>query len=286
MNIGKKIQHRRIELGLTQQELAKKLGYKTKGAICRIEANERSITASQIIEFAKVLGTNPSYFTEREEKVSLSSPESIFSEASLGDRIKFFRKEKNLTQSELAQELNEKYGLNIDRAMISKWESGYQVPVISTLKAITDFFDVTLDFLTGIETPFEMQKRKNEPVNDLKPTPAICNILCILRKQRNMTQAELAQKLGVGNSTISMYENGLRIPDYETEELLAKIFNVTIDELHGKTASDSDICNNTATLSKSIKIETLLKLLPDIADLTEENVAKVSAFIQGLKANR
>ena len=47
-----------------------------------------------------------------------------------------------------------------------------------------------------------------------------------LRKGRNLTQADLASALGVGKSTISMYEVGAREPDFETIELIADYFNV------------------------------------------------------------
>lgn len=49
-----------------------------------------------------------------------------------------------------------------------------------------------------------------------------------LRKEDGQTQQQLADALGVGKSTISMYENGQREPDYETLEGLADHFNVPI----------------------------------------------------------
>lgn len=52
--------------------------------------------------------------------------------------------------------------------------------------------------------------------------------ICTLRKQDNLTQSELASKLGVGKSTVSMWENGKRDPDYETLEMIADFFNVPI----------------------------------------------------------
>ena len=40
MTIGDRIRLRRVELGMTQQELAEKIGYKGKTAISKIEAGE------------------------------------------------------------------------------------------------------------------------------------------------------------------------------------------------------------------------------------------------------
>lgn len=59
--IGVKIRNLRKQLNMTQEELAEKTGFKTKGAISRIESGQRDITQDQIVSFAKTLGTTPSY---------------------------------------------------------------------------------------------------------------------------------------------------------------------------------------------------------------------------------
>lgn len=59
--IGKKIQRRRKELGLTQEELATRMGYKSKSTINKIELGKNDIPQSKIIRFAEALNTTPSY---------------------------------------------------------------------------------------------------------------------------------------------------------------------------------------------------------------------------------
>lgn len=49
-----------------------------------------------------------------------------------------------------------------------------------------------------------------------------------LRTKRGITQAELADSIGVAKSTISMYEVGAREPDFEMLETLADFFNVNL----------------------------------------------------------
>lgn len=61
------------------------------------------------------------------------------------------------------------------------------------------------------------------------------NVFKRLRTSTGLTQAEMAQKLGISKSTISMYENGNREPDFETLEMIADFFNVDIDYLLGRT---------------------------------------------------
>lgn len=59
------------------------------------------------------------------------------------------------------------------------------------------------------------------------------NVLKTLRLKENMTQAQLAQKLGLTKSVISAYETGLRLPSYDILIHIAKIFNVSTDYLLG-----------------------------------------------------
>ncbi len=68
-----------------------------------------------------------------------------------GEKIRALRKKANMTQTELSEKLNSEFGLKTDRVMISKWETGFQTPVVSTLSCIAKVFGVTLDYLNGTE---------------------------------------------------------------------------------------------------------------------------------------
>lgn len=57
-----------------------------------------------------------------------------------------------------------------------------------------------------------------------------------LRKEKGLTQEQLADALKISKSAISMYENGNREPNFETEELIADFFNVNISILRGKSS--------------------------------------------------
>lgn len=61
MDIGHRIRYKREALGLSQDELAKRLGYKSRSSINKIELGLNDITQSKIVAFAKALGTTPSY---------------------------------------------------------------------------------------------------------------------------------------------------------------------------------------------------------------------------------
>ena len=56
-----------------------------------------------------------------------------------------------------------------------------------------------------------------------------------LRLREGLTQKELADKLSVAKSTISMYENDARVPELERLEEIADFFNVDMNFLLGKS---------------------------------------------------
>lgn len=64
MTIGEKIIKRRIELGMSQDELAKKVGYKDRSSIARIESGERDIRQSSVMKFAEALNTTPAWLMD------------------------------------------------------------------------------------------------------------------------------------------------------------------------------------------------------------------------------
>lgn len=59
-----------------------------------------------------------------------------------------------------------------------------------------------------------------------------------LRKRNNLSQEELAEKVGVARQTISKWEIGDTTPDINQVKIISKIFNISIDEL-----VDNDINN-------------------------------------------
>lgn len=60
-SIGKRIKQRREELQMTQDELAKLLGYQSRSSINKIELGRQNLTQSKIQAISNVLKTTPSY---------------------------------------------------------------------------------------------------------------------------------------------------------------------------------------------------------------------------------
>ena len=62
--------------------------------------------------------------------------------------------------------------------------------------------------------------------------------LIALRKLHNLSQEELAERIHVSRQTLSKYETGESLPDIEKCQLLAKVFDVSMDELVNHEAED------------------------------------------------
>lgn len=69
-----------------------------------------------------------------------------------------------------------------------------------------------------------------------------------LRKERNMTQKQLAEKLFIDCSTVTKWETGKANPDFEKQRQLAELFKVSLDYLMGMTdftdEENKNICAN------------------------------------------
>ena len=82
MSIGEMIRNRRIELGLTQEELAERMGYTSKTSINKIELGINDIPLSKVCQFAKALSTTEAYLMEWDASSSSSQdPAGTLSES-------------------------------------------------------------------------------------------------------------------------------------------------------------------------------------------------------------
>ena len=77
----------------------------------------------------------------------------------LGENIKTLRKNKGLTQEELA------IRLKVVRQTVSKWEKGYSVPDAETLQKFADILEVDIKQLLGAD--IETEKTNNEVAEQL-----------------------------------------------------------------------------------------------------------------------
>lgn len=65
-----------------------------------------------------------------------------------------------------------------------------------------------------------------------------------LRKSKYLTQEQLAEVLGVSSRSISRWENGINMPDFDIVIQLANFFQITIEELLDGEKKEADMNND------------------------------------------
>nr|DAU31398.1 MAG TPA: repressor protein [Caudoviricetes sp.] len=100
-------------------------------------------------------------------------------------------------------------------------------------------------------------------------------ILKLLRNEKNMSQQELADALGISKSSINMYERGERQPNFEVLEAIADFFNVDIDYLLGRTNKTTKIINPNTVAAHF-----------DGDEYTPEELDEIKAFAEFVKSKR
>ena len=102
----------------------------------------------------------------------------------VSDQIIKLRKAKKLTQQDLADRMN------VSTAAVCKWETGASVPDINTLCLLADFFNVSVDYILGRESP---QKK--------------CVVLCCQKAYKKAIEKCLQNSsIGLQAYTGSMFE--------------------------------------------------------------------------------
>lgn len=87
------------------------------------------------------------------------------------------------------------------------------------------------------------------------------NKMLELRKQNDLSQEQLAEKMGVARQTISKWELGETSPDLEQAKRLSQIFNISLDDLTNNKIKDIPITKVSSTKSLTKLIINILKII-------------------------
>lgn len=108
-----------------------------------------------------------------------------------------------------------------------------------------------------------------------------CDMLAELRKDKHLTQKDLAKEMNVSCATISNYETGRHIPDIYALKWFANYFDVTVDYLLGRTdfSLPIDRLNERITddLTVGKAVELILSLNTDNRNLVCDMLHAISA---------
>ncbi|EFF65093.1 helix-turn-helix domain-containing protein [Turicibacter sanguinis] len=104
-----------------------------------------------------------------------------------------------------------------------------------------------------------------------------------LRNSAGLTQKELANKMNISSSAVSMYEADRRDPDTETLVKFSKVFNVTTDYLLGETSNKPLTQEHLTTINDAVNThlgEDISIMFKDINNWDEEKIKKLKTFIE------
>ena len=101
------------------------------------------------------------------------------------------------------------------------------------------------------------------------------------QEERNLLQKDIAELLNITASAYGYYEQGKRIPDSDTINLLSDYFNVSLDYLMGKTnirqSADNIINSNSTEYTVALHSDT------DYDELPKEAKDEINNFIEFIK---
>lgn len=150
----------------------------------------------------------------------------------LGKLIKKLREEKNISMDKMCDDFNKKYNAKIVKSTISKWENNKAEPSLSNARYLSDYFNVTLDCILGLEeyeTPLTTDENnllKNyNKLNDLGKQEANKRIEELTEINRYLAVDEMLATKDIELIPIAAHDDGLtddekdfmqkRIEEYE-----------------------------------------------------------------------
>ena len=152
---GAKVRYQRTQQGLSQLELARRLGLAQHTHVNHIEAGRRAASLGLLLRIADVLSVTTDYLLRDsilvEQPVATLVPQAASNSLKLfGAKIYFLRSRRGITQTDLTKLL----GLS-SQGYISKLEAGTKEPSLNLVVQIAESFGVTIEYLLSDTIPLE-----------------------------------------------------------------------------------------------------------------------------------
>ncbi len=174
-DLGKRIKDKRIELNMTQEELAKKVGYTSRSSINKIELGLVDLPQSKITMIAQALDVSVAYLMGWNLKIKDRVNKNI------GHNIYLQRAKLRLTQQQLADRVG------VSEATIAALENGQEAAGEELLYDICDVFGLIPSNILGCDdepydenTKYLLSRRNNIGMYPLKKKklPLLGNVAC------------------------------------------------------------------------------------------------------------
>ena len=86
-----------------------------------------------------------------------------------GQRLKELRTQKGYSMDKLVELYNSKYDAKMNKSTLSRYENGLQEPIYTVVVNLADFFNVTIDYLSGGQDDDVgmIRHKKNDTITDI-----------------------------------------------------------------------------------------------------------------------
>lgn len=141
-----------------------------------------------------------------------------------GELMKDIRFENDVKQKDMAEILG------LAKSTYNQYEQQYDIIPLKYLIGFCNYFDVSIDYMFGFS--------KNRQYDDIRKELDLRIVGQRLRKTRRefkYKQIDLASKINIANSSLSLYEKGKHLISTATLYSLCKIYNVSADYLLNRT---------------------------------------------------
>ena len=124
-----------------------------------------------------------------------------------GQRLKELRTQKGYSMDKLVELYNSKYDAKMNKSTLSRYENGLQEPIYTVVVNLADFFNVTIDYLSGGQDDDVgmIRHKKNDTITDiilqLRSDDELLNMTAELCKLTPEQRAAVQSVLSAFNSS-------------------------------------------------------------------------------------
>lgn len=254
LNYGQRITNLRQQKNLSVEDLAKKTGL-PKSYLLELEEVKKPISQHALFKLTEALDCPETQIVDTRDWLALIGDQ-------IGDRIRALREEKGLNLNQLASLTN------LSPTYLSEIEREESIPSLATLRKLATFFQIPIGLFLG-----------NNVCGNI-----VAEKLTRARKQKGLSQKELAELAGVSPGLVGQLEKGKVNASLKTLKKLAEVLGVTICYLILEREEMDEIA---AALSPNMR-ECLYNpdvqlLLAHICHMSKEELNLVFNFIGMLK---
>ena len=168
------------------------------------------------------------------------------------------RNKKGISQIDIANELG------YSSQLVSQWEKDKGIPDLSVIGKYASILGIDLEgFIKCKES-----KRNSNSDNYSFNTKSFSNYLKSLRKQKNITQEQLAKKLNIPTKAVIRYEQGVSLPSIDTFVKLCKYYHLSFDNLYFSKQIESNQDNNYQIKHKKVLTPVLISSIAVMISIT------------------